>query len=278
MSSSGKSPRRPGRRLSHRDLDALMASLPELYAHAPLAALPKKVLTIASRLVPSKVITFDKWDVDAAGRATAYSGLQEPFGWDVERFVPVLAVHIRDHPLVPEVMQKHAQGPVKITDYVTKNQFLRTGIYNEVYQNFGIDAQMILTLAWQERARIYLVLNRNGQDFSERDRQMLTLMLPHLKQAYANAVAWDDTSRYERLFLDGRFGEEREIPSCKRTAGQNQSLRAAPGGSKNIFRIVPIGIRCPNLCAAGSAGRHRPINRAICRSACRTGFGAEQQG
>jgi hypothetical protein len=70
MNPNGKPARRPSQRLSHRDLDALISSLPDLYAHASLSALPGKVLTMASRLIPSKVITFDKWDVDATGRAT----------------------------------------------------------------------------------------------------------------------------------------------------------------------------------------------------------------
>ena len=178
-------------RLSHCDVDACSSALRELYAETSLPALAEKTLAVVSGLVACDVMSYDDWQLDGLGRPTAYRGLRRPFVAEVDNFSPVVAACIHDHPLFPEVMLKHAPTPVKISDFATKTQLHRTGIYNEVYRHLGIDSQIICTLSWLPHSRNYLVLNRDGKDFSERDRNVLAFLAPHIAQAHRNACIAD---------------------------------------------------------------------------------------
>lgn len=183
-------------RLSHRDLDACSRALRELYADPSLAGLAEKTLAIVSGLVCSDVISYDDWKLDDSGRVTGYRALRRPFVSEVDKFSPVFAACIHEHPLFREAMMKHAPEPTKISDFASRNQFRRTSVYNEIYRHLEIDSQIICTISWTPNSRNYVVLNRSGKDFSERDRNVLAFLKPHIAQALRN-VAMADTMAFQ---------------------------------------------------------------------------------
>ncbi len=84
---------------------------------------------------------------------------------------------------------------IKISDfYYSARQWHSTGMHSDIYRPLDIDhvLQLCLPTAPQPpagtRRTIRLCLFRGpGQDFSERDRALLTLLRPHLHQAYLDA-------------------------------------------------------------------------------------------
>jgi DNA-binding CsgD family transcriptional regulator len=83
---------------------------------------------------------------------------------------------------------------VKITDFYSARQWHSTGMYCEYYRPMGAEHELQLCLpaapgrtAGSGRSvRLYFVRG-SGPDFSERDRAVLTLLRPHLDQAYLAA-------------------------------------------------------------------------------------------
>jgi DNA-binding CsgD family transcriptional regulator len=84
---------------------------------------------------------------------------------------------------------------VKIADFYSARQWHATGMYSEVYQKAGMEHELQLCLAEApgqtprgpgRTVRLYLLRGR-GSDFCERDRALLTLLRPHLQQAYLDA-------------------------------------------------------------------------------------------
>lgn len=80
----------------------------------------------------------------------------------------------------------------KISDFYSARQWHATGMYHDLYRPTGIEHYIHLCMpeaSGQTPGRtVRLVLSRGpGPDFSERDRALLTLLRPHLHQAYLDA-------------------------------------------------------------------------------------------
>ena len=87
------------------------------------------------------------------------------------------------------------RSAIKITDFYSTRQWHSTGMYADHDRLFGVEHSLMLclpeappgTIAGPER-HVRLYLSRGpGPDFSERDRALLTLLRPHLHQAYLDA-------------------------------------------------------------------------------------------
>ena len=83
---------------------------------------------------------------------------------------------------------------MKIADFYSARQWHSTGMYCDYYRPMGAEHELQLCLpdtpgrtAGPGRSvRLYFVRG-SGPDFSERDRALLTLLRPHLHQAYLDA-------------------------------------------------------------------------------------------
>ena len=86
------------------------------------------------------------------------------------------------------------RGIVMIADFYSARQWHSTGMYSDFYRPLGIEHELLLCLPEApgrtagpgRTVRLYFDRG-SGPDFSERDRALLTLLRPHLHQAYLDA-------------------------------------------------------------------------------------------
>ena len=83
---------------------------------------------------------------------------------------------------------------VKVDDFYSARQWHSTGMYRDVMRPQGLEKRIQLCLSEPPgpgtgpgRSVRLLFLRGSGLDFSERDRALLTLLRPHLQQAYHDA-------------------------------------------------------------------------------------------
>jgi DNA-binding CsgD family transcriptional regulator len=83
---------------------------------------------------------------------------------------------------------------VRISDFYSARQWHATGVYHDHYRRYGLEHELQLCLpvapeqAGGRGRTVRLWFTRGpGPDFSERDRALLTLLRPHLHQAYLDA-------------------------------------------------------------------------------------------
>ncbi len=106
--------------------------------------------------------------------------------------------HIAENPLINHVTA-HPLGPaVRISDLVSQRQWRSLGVYSDFYHPWNCERIMSLELA-TGAVSISVAAFRDGRDFSERDRAMMTVLRPHLIGAYRHAALTDDLG--ERLAL-----------------------------------------------------------------------------
>jgi DNA-binding CsgD family transcriptional regulator len=95
---------------------------------------------------------------------------------------PVRLAHARGHP-----------GALRISDFLTRRQLRASGLY-EWFGLYGVDHVLELQLPsplW--RTKSFYFDRRGGRDFTERDRQVLDFLRPHLKRL------WDQAQTKRRL-------------------------------------------------------------------------------
>jgi DNA-binding CsgD family transcriptional regulator len=127
---------------------------------------------------------------------------------------------------------------VKPSDFYSVRQWHSTGMYCDYHRPIGIEHELQLCLPEPaglsggpgRNVRLYLYRGP-GPDFSERDRAVLTLLRPHLYQAYLDA-------------------ERRRHPDRRLTPRQAELLRLVAAGHTNTQIARRLGV------TEGTVGTH----------------------
>jgi DNA-binding CsgD family transcriptional regulator len=176
------------------DLRTLAGIISEDRPDLPEEGLPESLLTDLIGQIRCDEVCFVGMD---SGQRAQWFGQEVPFtdtpGWeDLER------VHWEQYwdcqPCSHPDRTGDLRSVLKIADFYSARQFHSTGMYYDYYRPLGIEHELQLCLpAGSPRTTgpgrtVRLFFFRGpGPDFSERDRAVLTLLRPHLEQAYLDA-------------------------------------------------------------------------------------------
>jgi DNA-binding CsgD family transcriptional regulator len=135
-------------------------------------AFPEPVLCALRELVPCDVVTFHE-RTQSPERVLVFTG--EPRG---QVSPEIRAAHRR---LTHEDPLRPADGARRLTDFISLHEFRRRAFYEHVHRPLGIEHMLQLYLE-PGRTDARLEFDRAEPNFSERDRRVLDLLLPHLRQ------------------------------------------------------------------------------------------------
>lgn len=172
-------------RLSAGDVRELGRCVGELYAHGDLEAFPHNVLDAVGRLVPADYLAFSEVNL-ARNRLVEVMTPAVPFH---DKLLPALEAHMCQHALIKRYQRTRDGRAYKLSDFIPRAEFLRLGLYREVYRHYGVEDQMAIALPAPRQLMVTVVFSRPRRTFTERDRGVLNLLRPHLIQAYRNAEA-----------------------------------------------------------------------------------------
>jgi DNA-binding CsgD family transcriptional regulator len=183
--------------LSHADMTAVLEGIQILHSDLDKDTLPSRVFRAVSKCVEADITAFDGFGSD-----TTYSGRiwYDPMDSVTDKELEAFAAHTTEHPFFIEMLVDKKSDVLKISDYLSKTQFHRTGIFNEFYRKVGVRAQMAVALNISPELLVTCALSRSRTDFTERDRALLTTLSPHLINAFKNSHAFD-WLRVERDYL-----------------------------------------------------------------------------
>ncbi|MBI3755987.1 MAG: hypothetical protein HY265_07495 [Deltaproteobacteria bacterium] len=196
--------------LPHKDIQILMNCIGDIYSDMNPDGWHSRLLSVISRAIPSNHITYNK--INPIEQKFVY--FERPCVYVSPKDIPICEKYMHEHPLVkvlypaltkshpfeknikdrlrrhrPDYI-RHPEGrALKISDLLTDNQFRRTGLYHEFFRKYDTDYQICLPLSYLPDTVEGVSFNRDGKDFTERDRLMLNLLGPHIIQAYRNVDA-----------------------------------------------------------------------------------------
>ena len=205
---------------SENDLCLLAAIVTAAREDFPACGLPKSLLSDLMGAIPCDCLLFQGFD---SGRQGYWFNQEIPDGGDPDPDLDALHwQHYWDSaPCSYPDRTGDLRSVLKIADFYSVRQWRSTGMYADVYRPQGVQYELQLCLPEPpgpsrgagRTVRLYL-FRLSGPDFSERDRALLTLIRPHLHQAFLDA-------------------ERRRAQSAPLTARQTGLLRLVADGHTN---------------------------------------------
>lgn len=176
-----------------------------------------------------------------AARAIAFT---EPREAMLPHVPEALARNLDGHPLVQYYASTGELRALKMSDFLTRRQFLRTRIYDELFRPAETDYLLSAVLPMPPGLVVGFSLHRRTSDFSERDRALLDLLQPHLVQGYERSLLQSAADAVG----DGIVGRDRQLV----VLGHDRNLLwASPAAESSLERQF------------GAVGVERPLPEAV---------------
>jgi len=170
-------------KLAHRDLQTVIAFICGLNAAEGLEDYSRYLVRELRRLVPAERSSYNDIYLQR-GRFRSISNGAAAAGVDPDRIMVGL---IRQNPAFRYFEDHRDHQWRTISDFTTRQQFHRTAAYNEWYRLVETEFMAVTVFPALGGGVVGLALSRRSRDFTERERQILDVLPPHLLQSYRNA-------------------------------------------------------------------------------------------
>lgn len=231
--------------VTSRDYLMLQDGLRDLYAHHDLDTLPRTTLKLAGNLVPNDLSAFNEVDPHRRRLNVVFEPADRTDEFMTR--VPTWEKYMHQHPVLAHFLDHPAAEPRRISDFLTDEEFRRLDLYTKFYHSIGCNYQIAVAMPSPNPLTMAIAANREDRDFSERDRQVLALLQPHLRQAYENAALITDLSvqlgaAYETLdridravvVIDERGRVEHASPAAARYSAEHFAGEADAGLARKL--------------------------------------------
>ena len=175
----------------HRVLDVL-----DTVEHAPVVAgqLPHELLASLADLVPCDAVAYADLDAASCTHHThqEYDGATAAVLQDVETETDgAFWQHYQDSLMCSYPTRTGDHRTVTLrSDFYSAREWQRTPMYVDCMAEYGFLQELLCPLSGKgPRSRRLIFFRRGHQEFVERDRDVLTLLRPHLAEALARSSA-----------------------------------------------------------------------------------------
>ncbi len=174
--------------LDERDWLMLLNAVRELHTHPDPSRLTAAMVDVVRRIVPCEYASYD--EVDLVERTTGGLCSDPAIDRQWPSVQDAAAAHFNEHPVLHFFKSHPHAGARRISDFLSDSRFQALGLYQDCYRYLGVNHQMVVRLPGKSTVEVGLALNREGSDFTERDRLCLNLLRPHLQQAYERSLQY----------------------------------------------------------------------------------------
>jgi DNA-binding CsgD family transcriptional regulator/GAF domain-containing protein len=239
--------------LSPSDLDRVLRFVGEIAGVEHVTDFPARVVDGLKRLIPCDLIGYNEIN-PVLGQALMV--LNPPSldrsGLEGQRAFQRLA---NEHPVLRYHARTRDGRALTISDFLSRDEFHRLDLYAESFRLVGAEDQLAVALPANPPLVIGVAFNRSRRTFSQRDRQVLDLVRPHLAQARRNAEvrsqltemvvlleALVDATDRAIVLLDGRLTVRRASSRAVALFAAHFGFHLAEGNA--VPAVVEAWIRC----------------------------------
>ena len=166
--------------LSSSDCEKLLALVGELYTINDVGSLPQQLLRSLRSIIPHEFGGCHLIEPSKHFIAACYEPAPAPLPAQHKDFWRLA----QTHPL-NGVLFANPVRAWKLSDVISRQAFHSTEFYHALYRPLRVDCELVAALPdHQAPSAFFLIsLHRRRDDFSERDRTLLNLLLPHVANA-----------------------------------------------------------------------------------------------
>ena len=144
------------------------------------------MLQIINEFVPADNVALNLFEVTTRN----YRVVSLPEGVTTEDEVKLVASLLHESPFPAYYVATGDAQWKMTTDFMPVEDFHATQLYRRVLSRLGANQQMCGMLALVDSTAHALTINRSQQGFTEREREILNVLHPHLVTSYLNALAF----------------------------------------------------------------------------------------
>lgn len=197
-----------GAKPSNRQLLEALELVREVQSAPDVDSYRRRVLGVR-RLVPCDAVGYNEVTV-ATGETLMVLDPPDAVPPDVaagfERFA-------HQHPVIRHHRETGDPGPNAISDFLSADELHALDIYREVYLPLGAEDQLSFILPSPPELVVGVAMNRPTRGFSAAERELISLVRPHLSQAFRDAQLRSrvDPLGDEQLRAKGLTAREAEV-------------------------------------------------------------------
>ena len=173
-------------RLSHREFEALQRTILELHEYRNIDTFKREVPRAFMEMFSSEYFTYDEYEIDPIGKKARMLEYWESEERTSSQTVQLFEAQLFYHPFTKYFMEGKVLTALKLSDFMTLNQFRSSEFYEGVFGHLRVDALLCLPVVGNKGTAAICIGNRK-RDFTERARLMMNLLRPHFNQARRNA-------------------------------------------------------------------------------------------
>ncbi|MCD2195208.1 helix-turn-helix transcriptional regulator [Actinomycetospora endophytica] len=183
----------------------------------------------------------------------------------------VFAAHVDDHPLVAHYRATGDGRALRIGDFLTRREFHRRALYNEFFRHVPTEHQLAITVATPGTRLLGIALSRGRHEFSDTERDLLTLLRAPLAAGLARARARHDARGLLATTADATLAEltDREIEVLHLVAlgrtnvaiahALDRSPRTVAKHLERIYRKLGVHNRAAAVAGPAAGGVPEPV-------------------
>jgi DNA-binding CsgD family transcriptional regulator len=168
-----------------------------------------------------------------------------------------------NHPVLKHLLTTDDLTPRAISDFLTTTDYHRLDLYCEFFRPLKVEDQLTVAISRRSPERLSgISVDRDSCSFSERERQLLTRLRPHLSAAHDNALVFSralagpKTREAASADLDRLSERQHEILTNVARGYTNAQiallLGISPGTVRKHVENILVRLSVPNRTAAAS--------------------------
>jgi DNA-binding CsgD family transcriptional regulator len=170
--------------LRERDWRAILGFLHEAEAVAGDEPFPVELVDSFRRVLRSDWATFDEMDREERLMLTH---IDVPHIQSAEEDAPDLWEMLEEHPLCRYHRNSPDRGAVKLSDFLTARQLRSSRYWEDWFAPWGVTDELEVGISPSNRFTRNFIFDRTSGTYTERDREVLNVLRPHLVALYDRA-------------------------------------------------------------------------------------------
>ncbi len=194
-------------RLNSKSARKLSELLLHVYEPLALAEYRPRMLECIGRVIEHEMLCHN--EINGPGGASL--SVLRPA---VENFEPLRAIffqHAHEHPSLSHLIATGDTRAVKTSDFVSQREFRSRAIYREFYRKLHVRYQLTFGFRTQSGGLAFIAVSRWHCDFTEQEREVISMFRPHFVQAYQRAALREAVNGEPDYGPEALTAREREV-------------------------------------------------------------------